>query len=157
MRPFFQKLPWISLGILTLTYTTYGFTLPLPRLPRFQAFQWHDSYTVWVIAIFLAVFFSGILTAPLRNTKAIVAAWSKTDLGIFITVFSLTFSAVLIVSRIYIFATGLVLLCAGSLARLDIQTAGYSERQAFGILTITSLLGLGLGCLMRYHRNLLGF
>uniref|UniRef100_A0ACD5GPQ5 Uncharacterized protein n=1 Tax=Desertifilum tharense IPPAS B-1220 TaxID=1781255 RepID=A0ACD5GPQ5_9CYAN len=51
------------------------------------------------------------------------------------------FAAVLAISQIYIFATGLILLSAGSLARLDIQTAGYTERQAFWILTATSLIG----------------
>ncbi|NES94623.1 MAG: hypothetical protein F6K32_05220 [Desertifilum sp. SIO1I2] len=157
MTPFFQKLPWISLSILVLTYTTYGFTLPLSPLPEVEGFQWHRAYTMWAIAAALAVFFAALLTAPLRSAKTLLAAWSKTDLGILIAAVGFAFTAVLAISQIYIFATGLILLSAGSLARLDIQTAGYTERQAFWILTVTSLIGLIVGWLMHYYRALLGF
>jgi hypothetical protein len=53
--------------------------------------------------------------------------------------------AVIVVTWLHLFATGLVLFSAGALARLDIQMSGLKKWGAFGVLATVSLTGLGLG------------
>jgi hypothetical protein len=50
-----------------------------------------------------------------------------------------------VLAWIEVFIRILVLIAAGALARLDLQTAGYSRWQAFGILFSVSLIGFALG------------
>ncbi len=57
------------------------------------------------------------------------------------------FVAVIIINWIEVFIRILVLISAGALVRLDLQTAGYSNGQAFGIIVSVSLSGFGLGVL----------
>lgn len=74
----------------------------------------------------------------------------KTDVGMFSCVIAIAFFSALMLSRIHLFGSPIVLLLAGALARLDIQTAGFSERQAFWILTVASLAGLVLGWIVNH-------
>ncbi|MGB8691269.1 MAG: hypothetical protein WCD53_28650 [Microcoleus sp.] len=53
--------------------------------------------------------------------------------------------AVIVVTWLHLFATGLVLISAGALARLDLQMSGLKKWDAFGVLAAVSMTGLGLG------------
>ena len=108
------------------------------------------SQLAWALAAVLALLLSAALTVPLRKTKRWLIRWLKTDVGMFTGVVTSSFFAALILSRIRLFGSPIVLLLAGSLARLDIQTAGFSERQAFWILTVASLAGLVLGWIVNH-------
>lgn len=133
---FLKTLPWPSLAILLLTYTTFGCTLPPDRL------------SVWLLAAIFGGFLSAVLTAPLRQAKSWVVGWLKTDVGMFVSVIAIAFLAALVLSRIHIFASPMILLFAGALARLDTETSGFTEWQAFWILTVASLFGLGIGWML---------
>ena len=134
---FSKKLPWPSLAILLLTYTTFGCTLPPSHL------------SLWLLAAIFAGVLSAGLTAPLRKTKGRIVSWLKTDLGMFVSVIVIAFVTALMLSRIQMFANPMILLFAGALARLDVQTAGFDEWQAFWILTVASAVGLGLGWILQ--------
>jgi hypothetical protein len=55
------------------------------------------------------------------------------------------FFAVLILCWINIFVRILVLISAAALVRLDLQTAGYGDWQAFATIAVVSLTGFSLG------------
>lgn len=130
-----KKLPWSSLAILFVTYSTFGWNLSKS-----------DAHlTVWFLAVVAIFVLSGVLTAPLNHTKTLIFRWFRTDVGAFISIITTAFFAVVVVAWLHLFATGLILLSAGSLARLDIQTSGFQKWQAFWILTVVSLTGLGFG------------
>jgi hypothetical protein len=61
------------------------------------------------------------------------------------------FMAVVILRWIEVFLRIVVLLSAGALVRLDLQTAGYSKWQSFAILLVVSLMGFGLGVVLRLN------
>ena len=108
------------------------------------------SQLAWGLAVALALLLSAALTVRLRKIKRLLYRWLKTDVGMFTCAIAIAFFAALILSRIHLFGSPMVLLLAGALARLDIQTAGFSERQAFLILTMASLAGLLLGWIVNH-------
>ncbi|MDF0553607.1 hypothetical protein [Kamptonema sp. UHCC 0994] len=130
-----KKLPWSSLTILFVTYGTFGWTLS----------KSDTNVMVWILAVVAVLLLSGILTAPLTNVKTLIFRWFRTDVGAFLSIITTAFFAVVVVAWLHLFATGLVLLSAGALARLDIQTYGFKKWQGFWILTVVSLAGLGFG------------
>lgn len=99
----------------------------------------------WIFAIIAALFLAAGLTAPLTNAKTLIFRWFRTDVGAFISILTGAFFSVVVVAWLHLFATGLVLLSAGALARLDIQTSGFKKWQSFWLLTIVSLTGLWFG------------
>ena len=66
-------------------------------------------------------------------------------MGAFLSIIVGAFLAVVIVAWLHLFATSLLLISAGVLARLDIQISGWKNWRAFVILTTISLAGVGLG------------
>ena len=135
-----KKIPWSSLAILFVTYSTFGWTLS----------NSDTNLTVWIFAVVAVLLLSGILTAPLTNAKTLIFRWFRTDVGAFLSIITTAFFAVVVVAWLHLFATGLVLLSAGALARLDIQTSGFKKWQGFWILTVVSLAGLGFGGAARF-------
>lgn len=144
-----QKLPWPSLAILLISYTSFAAALPplnwSEQPPSFSA-----EVRLWILEALLALSFTALLTAPLRRLKEGIVKGFESDLGLLLGVVTLCFFSVLILSRIHVFYRGFVLLCSGALARLDLQTLGFTEWQAFFILAITSVLGLFVGGVMAY-------
>ncbi|MBC6421293.1 MAG: hypothetical protein GDA38_06835 [Hormoscilla sp. SP12CHS1] len=137
-------------SILVVTYTTFGCTLPSATLSEMVEYPGNFSQLAWALAAVLALLLSAALTVPLRKTKRLLIRWLKTDVGMFTGVVAIVFLAALILLRIHLFGSPIVLLLAGALARLDMQTAGLSERQAFWILTVASLAGLVLGWIVNH-------
>ncbi len=172
---FFSRLPGTSLGMLLVTYLVFGYNLPRSDFARFLAArcigepaitfsQFSDTSCwsilrvwVWVAGGISAVVLSALLTAPLRRTKKFLMQWIRTDLGLFISSTLVVCTVVLLLWKLHIFATGMVLFAAGALARLNLQTAEFSEWQAFWLLAIASLVGLGLGWILHYPELLLKF
>ena len=99
----------------------------------------------WLLAIALAFIIALALTAPLSNLKNCLTNLLRSDIRAFISVITVAFSVVVILSWINIFGKILILLSAAALARLDLQTSGFRGQQAFWIIAIASLIGLGLG------------
>ena len=60
---------------------------------------------------------------------------------------TVAFVSAVIVTWLQVFAHILVVISAESLARLDLQTARFTQLQAFLILSAVSLAGLGLGAI----------
>ncbi len=66
-------------------------------------------------------------------------------MGAFISIILGGFVAVVVIAWLHLFATCLVLISAGALARLDIQISGWKNWRAFAVLATISLTGVGLG------------
>lgn len=130
-----KKLPWGSLALLLVTYSTLGWLL--------SAFK--DPWFVWVIIIIGVLLLAGSLSSPWSKIRDDFARLFKSDNRAFFVAVVAAFLTVVIVSWLHVFAHAFVVTSAVLLVRLDVQTAGFTESQAFWILTIVSLVGLGLG------------
>ncbi len=131
-----RKNSWLSLTLLFLTYFCLGWKLSEFDVP---------PHLVWFLSVAVSLLLSIVLSFPLRDTKTLIMRWLSTDLGAFISIIIYSFIAVIVVTWLHLFTTCLVLISAGSLARLDIQVSGFKKWRSFGILASVSLTGLGLG------------
>lgn len=135
-----KKIPWSSLAILIVTYATFGWTVAASQ----------PSLFAWPLAVAGIFLLASVLTAPLTNSKKLIQQWFKSDVGAFMSIVLAALLAVVVVTWLHLFATGLVLFSAGALTRLDIQTSGFKKTQAFWILAVVSLIGLGIGATLNF-------
>lgn len=135
-----KKLPWSSLVLLVFTHSVFGWLIAASEISDLNR-----PWLFWLMGAVYIVLIALALTAPLTLLQTVYAGWLKSDTRAFISVIVGAFLAVIILRWIQIFIRILVLLSASALVRLDLQVAGYSEWQAFGILTAFSLTGFGLG------------
>lgn len=135
---FVKKLPWITLLILLFTNSVFGWLLSTSDLSTF-------SWLVRMMGAGYIVLIALALAAPLTLIQSFFGSWLQSDTKAFISVIVGAFVSVVILCWIEIFVRILVLLSAGALARLDLQTSGYSEWQSFWVLAFFSLTGFGLG------------
>ena len=131
-----KKLPWVSLTLLLVTYSILGWLLATVHRP---------PWVIWLLAGVGALLIAGAMTSALPVVTDILAFTLKSDARAFLVVSVVAFLVVVIISWISAFAHALLVMSAESLARLDLQTYGFNQWQAFWILSIVSLLGLGLG------------
>lgn len=117
------------------SYTTLGWALSDTQAPLY----------VWIIFI-LAVL---VLVYSLTITRSAISKYSQLLLQSNIRSFAVaTFGAFLffiMLAWFRIFLNALLIISVGILARIDCQTAGYKQGQAFLITLIFSLAGLALG------------
>jgi hypothetical protein len=127
------KLPWISLGLVLLSYILLG----------------------WYLSAYHVVWLGGMLVAIL----AIAVAWKSNPiinllLGLFgsqslLIIISLSLIFSLILALVTVEPTILTLLVAPTitmlLAALDLNFAGSKQFNVFVALTVVALIGLGLG------------
>ena len=138
--PTLRKLPWVSIALLLVTYSTLGWLLS----------ALHDPLFVWVIIVVGVLLLAARLSAPWSKIRDQFAWLFKSDARALSVAVATAFLTVVIISWLHIFAHALVIISANTLVRLDAQTAGLSERQVFWILAIMSLAGLALGGVAQY-------
>ncbi len=135
-----KKLPWISLLLLLCTYGVFGWLITAST-----GFE-----LLWLMGAAYTLLIASAMAAPWALLKGFYASFLKSDSRAFVSVIIGAFVAVIIIRWIDVFFRILVLICASALARLDLQTAGYSKWQAFGILVFVSLTGFALGILAKH-------
>jgi hypothetical protein len=131
-----RKNSWLSLTLLFVAYFCLGWKLSEFDVP---------PHIVWFLTVAISLVLSVVLSFPLRNTKTFIMRWLSSDFGAFLSIILGAFIAVIVVTWLHLFTTCLVLISAGSLARLDIQVSGFKKWRSFVILATVSLTGLGLG------------
>lgn len=129
-----RKLPWLSLLLLLATYSIFSWFL-------LQTVGKPAGLLVAGLALVQAL----LLTTWLNWLKRFARLWLHSDLGYFTLILILALGSTMALVWFKAFSYGIVLVSAELLARLDLQTAGYSRWQALVILTLVSWLGLGLG------------
>ncbi len=132
---FVKKLPWISLSLLVFTYAVFGWLISATDF----------SWLVWAMGAVYSLLIALALTAPFSLMKSFYSSWLRSDVRAFMSVIVGALLAVIIFCAFPIFIRILLLIAASALVRLDLQTAGYGEWQAFGIISVVSLIGLSLG------------
>jgi hypothetical protein len=144
------KLPLTSLLLLLFTYGVFGWLVAtdaqrndLDTLSELSSLLWLDGAIILLLALSLA--------APFQGIQNFYTSWMKSDTKAFFAVILGAFMAVVILRWIEVFLRIVVLLSAGALVRLDLQTAGYSKWQSFAILLVVSLMGFGLGVVLRLN------
>ena len=135
-----KKFPWLSLTFLVAAYCTFGWFLYPP----------HSSGFDWLFAVAFALIVAGLLTAPERSLRSRFFTWSVSSVGRFILVVFGAFLTAVVLYMVHVFIHILVTVAACMLARLDLQTAGFQQWQAFWVLSFFSLIGLGLGWTINY-------
>jgi len=128
-----KNVPWISLILLLTANSSFGWLLAFyPLFPRIMG-----ALLVFAIALFL--------TTPFTNLKILLNRVLKSDTTMFGSAIAAAFISVFLLSWIETVIHFLLLFSAGALVRLDLQSAGYSSKQSFWVLSIISLGGLFLG------------
>jgi hypothetical protein len=138
---FLKKLPWLSLAFLVAAYCTFGWFLYEPNDPGFNLF---------FVAIF-ALTVAGLLTAPERSLRSRFFIWSVSSVGRFVLVLCSASLTAVVLYMAHVFIHILVTTAACMLARLDMQTDGFEQWQAFWVLSMFSVIGLGLGWTLNHH------
>lgn len=141
---FVKKLPWASLFLFLFTYGVFGWLISNETRIDGLAAILALSGSLWLIS---SVILLGALTltAPFKIIQIFYTSWLKSDTRAFLSVILGAFVAVIIISSIEISIRVLLLLAAGGLVRLDLQTSGYSKWQSFTILVVVSIIGFSLG------------
>jgi len=136
-----KKKSWVSLTLLFVSYFTFGWKLSEFDVPLHQT---------WFVALASILVLDIFLSFPMRKTKALIRGWFSIDMGAFLSITAGAFVAVVVFAWLHLFATCLLLISAGALARLDLQISGCKNWRAFVVLTTICLAGVGLGAAIEF-------
>lgn len=135
--------PFVSLSLLFITYGVFGWYWSGEVIVDRNLDPWRE--VLWSTLVFFSILIAALMTGPLHFLRSWILKWFKSDLRSFATIVTVSFLAVLLLVQIAIVANTMLLLSAMFLARLDLQTHQFGEWQAFWILALLSLTGLGAG------------
>ncbi|NJL78609.1 MAG: hypothetical protein HC836_27555 [Richelia sp. RM2_1_2] len=141
-----KRLPWLSLGLVLLTYSVFGWILSQKNLPIF----------LWVLIIIGGLFLIAALTTPWSKTTKYFHFLFNTKLKNFGLAVLGAFLFFLIFARFRIFLNILLMFSATLLVRLDLQIARFKQIQAFCFTSVFSITGLILGFLLHQLSLLIG-
>jgi hypothetical protein len=135
-----NRIPWFSLALAVLSYSTLGWVISETKAPWF----------VWLIVVVAIL----VLLASLTTSWSKLAEYYSMLLQSNIRSFGITVLAAflffLMIAWFRVFLDTLVIISATILAKIDFQTAGFKEGIAFWLTSIFSLAGLAAGALL--HR-----
>lgn len=152
-----KKFPWLSLGVLLITYSVFGWfvsqakrELSLWLIEQGQEWGWSLSETlasriVYILGIDLILLITIALVAPVTLMTILFGSWLKSDIKAMVSILGWSFASVFILCWFDYFVRFLILLSSAILGRLELRIAGYNEWQTFMILTFVCLSGFGLG------------
>jgi hypothetical protein len=148
-----KKIPWLSLSLLALAYGTFGWiysetisNLTASILDEKEALVNANLFgLLYGLGAILVVVIALSFTAPVTILQLILGDWFRSDKSAVVSVLIWAFVAVIIVSWLAYFVRLLVLLSAAILARLELQTVGYTQKQGIIILVLICLLSYFLG------------
>jgi hypothetical protein len=145
---FLKRLPWLSLILLLLTYTTFGWVLSRSK----------TQPILWLVVAIAIVLFIANLTIPLSKMADYSVSLFRSNIKSFGVAVLGAFLFFLILARFRLFLDTLVIIAATMLVKIDFQAAGFSQGLAFWITTAFSFAGLALGVLaekLMLHNSLL--
>ncbi len=129
------KLPWVSLLLLFLTYTTFGWLL----------YDWTGDRRVWLAVAFGIVVLGGCVTYPSKSISMGFGRFVKTDVRAFILIIIASILSVILLTWFQYSIDIVAISTAGLLVSLDLKTSGWSK--AFSLILIIGwqLLGVSAG------------
>ena len=138
MMSILKLLPWPSLALVLLTYSVFGWILSQENLPTYA----------WLLIVVSVLFLVAILTTPWSKATQFMSFLFNTKLKSFGFAVLGAFLFFLILAHFRIFLDLVLVTSATILLRLDFQTAGFGEIQAFCFTSVFSIVGLVLGFLL---------
>ena len=130
-----KTLPWISLVLVVISYSTLGWALSETQAPLY----------IWVTFILIVFVLVGSLTLPWSAISKYSSLLVQSNIRSFAVSAVGAVLFFLMLAWFRIFLDTLLIISAGILTRIDFQTAGYKQGQAFLMTFIFSLAGLALG------------
>lgn len=171
-----RKFPWVSFCLLIIAYACLGWLLASPTLtnpawlsPACQqtvAFIGHalsltrepqafcgvvvkENLLGAVLAFSWVVLASTLFISPLTSFNRFINRWFKSDTVAFLAVCVIAGMIAFILFWLQLFLHISAILACEALARIDLQTIGLNKSQAFWSLLLISLVGLGIGWVIR--------
>ncbi len=142
-----KRLPWVSLTLLLVTYSTLGWLLSAWLISDVLV-PW-ANWAIWAIVVVADLLLAAALASPWSRGRDSFAHLIKSDTRAFLVAVTFALLSVVIITWLHIFIHILVVISAGTLVKIDTQTARWSNEQSFLFLAIASLLGFGLGAVVR--------
>lgn len=152
-----KKIPWLSLGILIITYGLCGWiyaSWSISLIDQGKLFYWVLEENLITILLYglgtCGVLLTALVfTAPVALMKVSIGTWIKSDVGAFMSIILGAMAFALIVQWLNLFAKIFVLLASAMLVRLDLRNLGLS--------TGASLLTIGCFCLSGFGSGILAY
>ncbi|MBD2345509.1 hypothetical protein [Anabaena subtropica] len=130
-----NRLPWLALVLLLLSYSSLGWMLSDIQAPWF-------AWIILVLTIFLLV---GSITAPYSKIANYSNVLLASSLRSFLVAVTGAFLFFLMIAWFRVFLDTLLIISAALLTRIDFQSTGFTEWQAFIVTFIVSIIGVLLG------------
>lgn len=134
----FKTLPWMSLILVSLSYTRLGRVLS----------QTQAHFYLWILVIVAILILVASLTVSVSSISKYSSLLVSSNLRSFTVATLGALLFFLMLAWFSIFLDMLLIICAGILVRIDCQTARLTQLQAFLIILLFSLGGLGCGHLL---------
>jgi signal transduction histidine kinase len=141
--PIIKRLPWVSLGLLLLTYVSLGWVISK------AVSKAHVPPYTWLIVVNAVLFLVGFLTTPWSWMSDYANLFLQSKLRSFGLAILGAFLFFLMIAWFRVFLDTLVIIAAIILVRIDFQSAGIRQAYAFWITCFISLCGLFLGALIQ--------
>ncbi|MCC5614188.1 hypothetical protein LC605_03670 [Nostoc sp. CHAB 5836] len=133
-----KRVPWVSLALVLLSYSTLGWVISETRAPAF----------VWVATVIAILLLIVTLTAPWPKMTYYYSIFLRSNIRSFGVAVLAAFLFFMMIAWFRVFLDTLLIISATILVRIDFQRAGLKERLAFWTASIFSLGGLALGALI---------
>ncbi|MFN6462076.1 MAG: hypothetical protein RMZ41_009545 [Nostoc sp. DedVER02] len=136
--PILKTVPWISLALVLLSYSTLGWVISETHAPPF----------VWLVTIVGILLLIVTLTIPGAKMTYYLNTLFKSNTRSFGIAVIAAFLFFVMIAWFRVFLDTLLIISATILVRIDFQRAGLREGLAFWTTSIFSLTGLALGGLI---------
>jgi hypothetical protein len=133
-----KRVPWVSLALVLLSYSTLGWVISETRVPLF----------VWVATVIAILLLIVTLTAPWPKMTYYYSILLQSNIRSFGVAVLGAFLFFIMIAWFRVFLDTLLIISATILVRIDFQRAGLKEGLAFYTTSIFSLGGLALGALI---------
>ncbi|MGM3307390.1 hypothetical protein ACSQ6I_15675 [Anabaena sp. WFMT] len=136
--PVLKRIPWFSLALVLLSYSTLGWVISETKAPWF----------VWLIVIVTILLLLISLTTPWSKLAEYYSVFFRSNVRTFgITVLA-AFLFFMMLAWFRVFLDTLLMLSATILVKIDFQAAGFKQGLSFWFTSIFSLVGLAAGALL---------
>ncbi|MEH2289593.1 hypothetical protein [Nostoc sp.] len=133
-----KRVPWVSLALVLLSYSTLGWLIS----------ETHAPISVWVAIVVAILLLIITLTVPWPKMTSYYSFFLQSNTRSFGIAVSAAFLFFIMIAWFRVFLDTLLIISATILVRIDFQRAGLKEGLAFSTASIFSLGGLALGALI---------
>ncbi|WP_375509817.1 hypothetical protein [uncultured Nostoc sp.] len=133
-----QRVPWVSLALVLLSYSTLGWVISETRA----------SVSVWLATVVAILLLIVTLTIPWSKMTYYFSILLKSNTRSFAVAVLAAFLFFIMIAWFRVFLDTLLIVSATILVKIDFQTAGLREGLAFLTASTFSLTGLALGALI---------